>query len=561
MALRNPLNKNDNDNYKEKELERTTIPRTINTQQNSNDKNVFNSLLNSDDDEEDLLYQAKVNKTLDNFIGEGDDPIAREIEENAKALRKQDMGAGIKSIRYITTDILMKAPANYFDRYESDIKRGVDFVRESLAEGAGNNASIIRQAQENPTDEALQNKAYYIVSSIVSEYTNSKSPWRDTHRLIVVAMICNEILGFGRLETLWRDDNIDEILCNGPYDIQVEIRGELYQVHSCKFRDVEHMAELISRLYGAINKVVAQNSPIVDGRLHDNSRMAVVHQSVAPNGPNFSIRKHKEEYITPEQLIKWGSANEELMTFLGNLVHKGCSILILGGTSSGKTTLLGALSGFFRLNHRILTLEDNLELKLPHNKLLAAPMECIDPQPDRPNSGVSMRDLVKASLRQRPDAIVVGEVRDGSAYDLCQAFNTGHYGMSTVHANSEKDGIYRLVSLVSQGGLMQGNAALPLIASSFDIIVRIDKFAMDGSRKIVSVSEVSAYPKQNKQTGEIYLPTHQLWKFVNDGLGERNKVLGHWEKTGELSQIRREIKRLDIEKDLTWEELKKLSEG
>lgn len=386
------------------------------------------------------------------------------------------------------------------------------------------------------------------------------SMFKGLDRAIVISLVVNEIIGFGKIDPLWRDRTIDEILCNGPHDIQVEVRGRLVKVPSCKFRDTQHLQGLVERLYGAIGKIVSKTTPIVDGRLHDNSRMAVVHTAVAPHGPVFSIRRHKEEYISPAKLVEWGSASPELMTVLGNLIWKGCSVLVIGGTSTGKTTLLSSLSGFYRSDHRILTLEDTLELRVAPGKMNAPGLECVEPRKDVPGSGVNMRDLVKASLRQRPEVIIVGEVRGPEAYDLCQALNTGHYGMSTIHANSEHDGIYRLMSMISMEGLIKGESTLPLIGASFDVIVQVERLAVDGSRKITSVSEVSPFTERNA-SGELYLPITPLWKFVDDGVDENMKVQGHWEKVNDISEQRRTLRRLDLEKDLSWDELQALSNG
>ena len=514
------------------------------------DDSTFAAIFEDDEEGEALLKAKGEHSTHMERYNNG--TIEKLLENNIKELRKRYPMGGVKASRFITADVLMEAPSNYFDRYDDTVKKAVDWVQTTISDAG--NSGIIGSAQEDPTNDEKQDEAYRIVQAAASEFMGKYVSFMGIEKTIAVSLICNEIIGFSKLDPLWRDPKVDEILCNGPKDIQVEIRGKIYKVKACHFRDRDHLQGLIERLYGAIGKIVSKTTPIVDGRLHDNSRMAVVHDSVAPFGPNFSIRRHKEDYTPPQKLIEWGSANEELLTFVGNLIYKGCSVLVLGGTSSGKTTLLGALTGFMRSDHRILTLEDNIELKLAPNKLTAASMECLPPRPDRPNSGVTMRDLVKASLRLRPNAIIVGEVRDGSAYDLCQALNTGHYGMSTIHANSEYDGVYRLVSLVSQGGMIQNEGVLPLIAASFDVIIRIERFPSDGSRKIVSVTEVSPFPER-KESGELVLPTRTLWKFVDEGLDEHLKVLGHWEQVGELSKERKELRRLDLEKWLTWEEL------
>lgn len=485
-----------------------------------------------------------------------DGSLTQRIEENYRRLRKDYDASGIKSSRFITTDILLDAPASFLGQYEQAVKEGVEHVRSSLSR-TGRSESISK-AVNDPTNDVLQDEAYRTVHAEALTFMEGRS-YRNTERIIIISLICNEVIGFGPLDPLWRDPKVDEIICNGPHDIQVEVGGKLHRVTGTRFRDRDHLNSLVERLYGAINKTVSRINPIVDGRLHDNSRMAVVHESVCPEGPNFTIRRHKDEYILPKKIIDWQAASPELMTYLGNLLYKGCSVLVIGRTGSGKTTLLGALSGFFREDHRVLTLEDNLELKLAPHKLAAAPMETLPGRADQNGAGgVTMRDLVKASLRQRPNALVVGEVRDEAAFDLCQALNTGHYGMSTVHANNEHDAIYRLVSMISQGGLMGGNAILPLIAASFDLIVRVEGFPYDGSRKVVSVSEVAAYPEKNS-SGELTLPLTQLWTFVDEGL-RNGRVAGHWTQVGEMSSIRREFRRLDLEEDLTWEELQRIAE-
>ena len=284
--------------------------------------------------------------------------------------------------------------------------------------------------------------------------------------------------------------------------------------------------------------------------------MFAVHQTVAPDGPNISIRRHPEGFWTPEELEKFGSASPELMTDLGNLIYKGASPVVVGGTSSGKTSLLNSLTGFYKPKVRILTLEDNLERKPNPKKYLAPPMECKTATSDSDN-GVSMRDLVKASLQLRPDVIIVGEVTDDAAFDLAQALNTGHAGASTIHANTAEAAIPRISSLIAQGGLATIEGSLDMIAAAFDIIVVTKHFPVDGSRRIVSVEEVGTTPVNID--GRLTLETKPLWKFFEQGLDENGKIVGEWRRLGQLSDKRREQKNLNIEKDLTWEELKELS--
>lgn len=474
------------------------------------------------------------------------------IEESRKAYSKL---RGIKSARYITADIIRSLDEDFFDKYETPVIEASDKILNRIVDDENND---IAEAQDNPTDDDLQDKAYNTLYAATYEYLQSNH--KDLNRSVMIGLIVNEILGFSVIDPLWRDRKIDEILCNGPHDIQIEVEGQLHKVPASKFRDKAHMYSLLEKLFGSINKTVSQMSPIVDGRLHDNSRMSAVHHVAAPDGPNFSIRRHPEEYFSPDHLLGHGSIDQKMLQDLGNWVNKGCSILITGGTGTGKTTTLNAISGFFPEDERLITMEDNIELMLHPDKLLAAPMEVVPPKPDRPDdAGVSMRSLLKASLRLRPDGIVLGEVRDAAAYDLIQALNTGHWGVSTVHANTASDAMGRLASLSSQSGLTTPEAELSMIASAFDLVVMIKRYPADGSRKIVSIEEVGHKPELGKDN-EPFLPTHPLWKFIEEENNDPKDmtVRGHWEKLRDMSDIRKERKSLTLSRDKSWDELREL---
>lgn len=508
-----------------------------------------------EDDEIRKLEEAKKNVNFEKDYSFGEDATTQAIEKSYKEIKSKYLSGGVKSSRFITSDILINAPEDYFDAFDEYLEEASSWVRNKISDE--NKSQIISAAQRDPTDDSLQDDAYKEVQKAIFEYQERMPNFKGIQRYIMNSLITNEIIGFGKIDPLWRDNKITEILCNGPKDIQVEIKGQLKKVVSCKFVNADQLMALINRLYGAINKEVARMSPIVAGRLHDNSRMHAIHTSVAPDGPIFSIRRHSSKVWTPRKIIDLGTASEEMMTDLGNWINKGCSFLVIGGTSTGKTTMLDALSGFYRNDVRILTMEDNLELQLNPKKLLAPPMEVLTPRSDAPGSGVSMRDLVKASLRLRPDGIIVGEVRGAEAYDMVNALNTGHFGASTLHANSEFDGMYRLMSLVSQGETITGADALPLIAAAFDIVILLEHYPIDGSRKIVSISEVAPFPKK-AEDGQSFLPTEQLWKFIDDGV-ENDVITGHWEKIKDISDFRTKRRHLKMSPDLTWKELDQLS--
>ena len=512
---------------------------------------VFNDLL-TDDDETGILSEYTKARAADSSAFEN---TLSEFEEERKRLRRLYPTSGIKQSRFLLVDTLLKAPKTFFDAYAKDVEEGVIFVRNRLTDTG--QSDLVRDAQEHPTEEEFQEKAFDAVHSLASE-SLAHSRWRDIHRAIIISLICNEIIGFGILDPLWRDSKVTEIMCNGPFDVQVEIAGEVYKVPCLRFKNANHLSDLLERLYRSVGKVLSQTTPRVKGRLHDKSRMFAVHTSVAPDGPNFNIRRHPQGFWTPQSMIDKGASSQEMMTFIGNLLYKGASCFVVGSTSSGKTSMLNALTGFYPERARILTLEDNLEMKPNPKKLLAAAMECKEPSnSDGGATGTSMRDLVHASMQMRPEILLIGEVSDSAAYDLCQALNTGHSGMSTFHANSSQLSITRICSLVAQSDMTTIEGATDLVAAAFDFIINVRHFPMDGSRRIVSIDEVGMEPVEIG--GRLTLPVRQLWRFVDDGLTPEGKVKGHWEQVSDISQARKDAKMLDMEKDLTWEQLRKLS--
>lgn len=480
-------------------------------------------------------------------------------DEIANNLRNKFEGTS-----YLTSKILKEAPADFFNKYDKIVADGVSAVQETMSQQ--NQSSIIAEAQANPSDKVKKRQAWFTINTEINKFLDRSRTTLVTADLdsevdkkIISAMIANEIIGLGPLEPLWNDTDITEIIANGPYDIQIEIAGRVYKVRACHFRDADALDDKIKRLYQAINKNFAPTTPLVKGRLYDKSRMMAVNRIIAPDGPNFNIRRHSDEYLGPQAILDYGTANKELLTYIGNLIYNGVSFLVVGGTSSGKTTLLDALTAFFRPDARVITLEDNLEMKPHPKKYFAAAMECVDGKPGANGQtvgGVTMRDLVKASLQMRPEGLIIGEVTDAAAYDLCQALNTGHWGASTVHANTPDDAMYRLMSLVSQSDLIKGEVAYNLIAAAFDVIITTTKFPNDGSRKIISVSEVGEHVKKDKD-GNNYLPTIPLWEFVpaKETWGFNDKIVGDWKQIRELSEQRQANHFLQYKPKLSWEQL------
>lgn len=508
-----------------------------------------------DDDEPDLSVTLRGETKR---YGVADDPVVALIEERFKTLKKQYPGGGWKSLQLIDLKILLAMPEDWLKRFEDDVEEGTKWTQRQLA--ALERSDAIADAQAHPTDDSYQDSAFRAVQSILTEFLDRKS-YRGTDRFIMMNLVASEIIGLSAIDPIWRDRTVDEIIINGPFDVQVEIKGRLRRVPAANFRDERHVLQMLERIFSSINKTLSKNTPYLDGRLHDQSRIAAVHTAAAPAGPNVAIRRHPDRYWTASDLVNYGSFDPMIGSWLGNMIYKGCSFIVIGGTSTGKTSFLNAMTGFYPDDVRLITIEDNLEMKPHPGKMLAAAMEAV-PASVEGAGGINIRELVKATLRMRPDGIIIGEVRDGVAYDLAQALNTGHFGTSTVHANSEFDGIYRLASLIQQGAELTQEQTLPLIAAAFDFVVLLEHFPEDGSRRLVSISEVDPYVTRDAGKA-AELKIRQLFKFTADGKepddeGEM-KIVGHWEKTGELSPTRRERRHLDLIPDKSWEELLEIS--
>lgn len=325
------------------------------------------------------------------------------------------------------------------------------------------------------------------------------------------------------LEEFLEDDGITEVMINGTQNIFYEKKGRIFQSDK-RFLSKEKLEDVIQQIVAGANRLVNEASPIVDARLADGSRVNVVLAPIALNGPIVTIRKFPTESITMKQLIAWNSISEEVAEFLALLVESGYNIFISGGTGSGKTTFLNALSQYIPKDERIITIEDNAELRIldvPNLVSLEARNANVEGTGE-----VTIRQLIKSALRMRPDRIIVGEVRSAEAIDMLQALNTGHDGsLSTGHANSPEDMLSRLETMVLMGMELPLTAIRRQIASGIDVIVHLGRLR-DKSRKLLEVSEVMDY-----REGEIHLQT--VYRYEETG-EENVKIQGVWEKKGEL---------------------------
>ncbi|MCR5771780.1 MAG: CpaF family protein [Butyrivibrio sp.] len=329
------------------------------------------------------------------------------------------------------------------------------------------------------------------------------------------------------LQDLVDDPTVTEIMINGKDDIFIEKSGRLSK-YDLTFESKEKLEDVIQKIVAGCNRVVNEASPIVDARLENGSRVNIVLPPIALNGPIVTIRRFPDEPINMKKLMGFGSVPEYIVKDLQSLVRAGYNIFISGGTGSGKTTFLNALSDSIPSCDRVITIEDNAELQILHVPNIVK-MESRNANVEGCKE-ISIRDLIKSSLRMRPDRIIVGEVRGGEALDMVQAMNTGHDGsMSTGHANSAKDMLSRLETMI----LMAMDLPLPAIrrqlSSGIDLIVHLGRLR-DRSRKLLEICEVPG--GLNEETGEVRL--NVLWQYVETGEDDKGKVLGEWRKTGEL---------------------------
>ena len=369
----------------------------------------------------------------------------------------------------------------------------------------------------NMEDEELQERIEEIVAQKVAGIYCPID-----QRVSIVEQVYSSIRGFGLLDSIIKDDTITEVMINGPDNIFIEQNGRLFKLDK-QFESQRRLEDIIQRIVGLAGREVNQANPICDTRLPDGSRVNVVLPPIALCGPTITIRKFSKTPMTIERLIQYGSITQEIADKLELLVKSKYNIFIAGGTGSGKTTFLNALSNYIPRDERVITIEDSAELQITGVDNLVS-LETRNANASGAGQ-VTIRDLIKSSLRMRPERIVVGEVRGGEALDMLQAMNTGHDGsLSTGHANSTEDMLSRLETMV-----LQGAAGLPLeairqqIASAVDIIIHLSRLR-DKSRKTMEITEVVGY-----EDGKIIL--NPLYVFEEDENSTLEKVSGSLNRT------------------------------
>jgi pilus assembly protein CpaF len=368
----------------------------------------------------------------------------------------------------------------------------------------------------------LGDRAEIIKKRLNEVYIQTKVNLPDDMRKHLFNEIVDEFTGFGPIQPLLDDPDVSEIMVNGPNKVFVEKNGRLTK-SGVTFDDDDHVLRIIDRIILPLGRRVDADSPTVDARLPDGSRVNAVIRPVSIDGPCITIRKFKKDKLSIDDLVKYESITKNMGEFLHACVQAHLNIVVSGGTGSGKTTLLNILSSFIPENERIVTIEDAAELQLQQDHVLRleTKVENVDGR-----GAVTIRDLVRNALRMRPDRIVVGECRGGETLDMLQAMNTGHDGsLTTLHANSPRDALSRMETMVLMSGM-----DLPLkvvrqqISSAVDLIVQQTRLK-DGSRKVIAITEVAG------MEGETVVLT-DVFKFEQSGLGEGGKILGELRATG-----------------------------
>lgn len=348
--------------------------------------------------------------------------------------------------------------------------------------------------------------------------------------------LLDEIIGFGPITQFLKDSSVTEIMVNGPNKIYVERSGKL-TLTDAKFKNDDHVMHVIKKIVSPLGRRIDESSPMVDARLPNGSRVNAIIPPLAIDGPSITIRKFAEDPFTVEDLIRFGTFTSKMAEFLKYCVEGRLNIVVSGGTGSGKTTTLNVLSSFIPNEERIVTIEDAAELQLSQEHVVRLETR---PANLEGKGEITIRDLVKNSLRMRPDRIVVGEVRSGEALDMLQAMNTGHDGsLTTGHANSPRDMLSRLETMVLMSGMnLPVRAIRDQIASAIDVIIQQSRL-MDGSRKITHITEVQG------MEGDVII-LQDIFRFEQKGLDNKGKVKGDFVFTGVMPKFIQKLREKGI---------------
>ena len=379
-------------------------------------------------------------------------------------------------------------------------------------------------ALEHATEADLRQEINDIAVEILAE---KSIVLNREDRMTLNSELYDEVTGLGPLETLLKDETVNDILVNGPQQIFVERAGKL-ELTDITFQDERHLLRIIDKIVSAVGRRVDESNPYVDARLADGSRFNAMVSPIAVDGSLVSIRKFKKDKLGIDDLVRFGAFSEEMAAYLQAAVSTRLNVIVSGGTGSGKTTTLNALSSFIDNAERILTIEDTAELQLQQTHV--GRMESRPPNVEGKGE-VSPRDCLKNALRMRPDRIIVGETRGEEVIDMLQAMNTGHDGsMTTIHANNARDGISRLENMIAMAGIeMPLKAVRSQISSAVNLIVQASRL-QDGSRRMTSITEITG------MEGDV-ISMQEIFRFQRTGLTPDNKIIGHFTGTGVRSNF------------------------
>lgn len=479
-----------------------------------------------------------------------------------------------KEITSLSLKSLIKAPEGFLKPYWDVVLECKDYVYKHSGNMTSKGQTIgdlLAQAKRANRDtkkgQEICNRASSVIRTIISQYFEDPSTKltdsvkSQINLRIMNDLVIEEVIGLSVIQFIWNDKKVEEVWIDGPNHVNINYAGRKIWVRGASFRDADHLTDFCNTVLKQAERedlTMDSMNPNIDTRLKDLSRVAIESQRIVPGGPIVAIRRHPSNYVTISDLVNWGTCTKEMWEDIAKWCAAGLSILVVGEVGSGKTFFLDAMSGLFPNQSRIMTIEDNLELELNPNK----PFKVPGGEARLPNRGAegsndgsfSIRDHVKATLRFTPDIVVIGEVRDKAAYDLVNAANTGYTVYSTLHANSPEDTIIRLQNLISMDGSVVGSATLSMIASAFDLIVHVGKLN-DGSRKILSISEIDAVSKVDKVTKLPTVQTWPIWKWNTKGYSARTgRIVGSYDKVHEISKLLQTRHNMSTVNDFTWDD-------
>lgn len=418
---------------------------------------------------------------------------------------------------------------NINDSYNKDVTNDYDIFKDKDLLDKFRN-TIIQELIDNqiPDEKLLTQYINEEIDRITEGYDLS-----NVERNHIFNLIENEINGYGPITELLEDKNVTEIMVNGPNEIYIEVDGQLLRDNSVSFINDDHIIRTIQRIVQPLGRTIDSSNPMVDSHLPDGSRINAIIPPLSVKGPVMTIRKFKESISNIESLIGNGTMTPYMARFMDACVEAKLNIVVCGGTGSGKTTLLNVLSNFINPDERIITIEDAVELKLKQSHVISLETRNVNYERE---GEVTIRDLVRNSLRMRPDRIIVGEVRGKEAFDMLQAMNTGHDGsLTTLHANSAEDALNRLETMILMGGIdIPLKAVREYIEKALDIVINIERLS-DGRRKVTSISEVVGFDGDNILLKEIFA-------FRQKGLTDKGEVNGEFILYNYIPQVYKKMK-------------------